>query len=99
MSADKIFCSVYRSSKREEMYLYVQKDTDLATLPEALIKQFGQATLAMNLVLSATRKLARADVQKVMQQIEEQGFYLQMPPSETVDVLLARQLEQGNPDA
>ncbi|MCB1836355.1 MAG: YcgL domain-containing protein [Alcanivoracaceae bacterium] len=99
MSADKIFCSVYRSSKREEMYLYVQKDTDLAMLPEPLVKQFGQATLAMNLVLSATRKLARADVQKVMQQIEEQGFYLQMPPSETVDALLARQLEQGSGDA
>ena len=47
----------------------------------------------------ATRKLARADVRKVMQQIEEQGFYLQMPPSETVDVLLARQIEQGASDA
>lgn len=99
MMPDKIFCSIYRSSKREEMYLYVKKDTDLASLPEPLMKQFGQPALAMSLVLSEGRTLARADVRKVMADIEAQGFYLQMPPSETVDVMLARQLDQGDADA
>ena len=86
MAMESLLCSIYRSSKREEMYLYVKKGTDLATLPEALIRQFGQAALVMDLLLREQRPLARADVKKVMAVIAEQGFYLQMPPSTTEPV-------------
>ena len=86
MTPDSLLCSIYRSGKREEMYLYVKKGTDLDTLPEVLIKQFGQASLVMDLLLREARPLARADVKKVMAVIAEQGFYLQMPPSTTEPV-------------
>jgi len=72
---------IYRSGKREGMYLYVEKGKDLTELPEALLKQFGRAELAMTLVLSATKKLANADVETVMAQLQSQGYYLQMPPT------------------
>jgi uncharacterized protein YcgL (UPF0745 family) len=32
------------------------------------------------LVLTESRKLARADIHKVMAELNENGFYLQMPP-------------------
>ena len=35
----------------------------------------------MLLQLAPGRKLARADAQQVLAAIEEQGFYLQMPPT------------------
>jgi uncharacterized protein YcgL (UPF0745 family) len=35
----------------------------------------------MSLVLESGRKLARADAQEVLDNIEQHGFYLQMPPS------------------
>lgn len=76
----KKLCSIYRSPKEEGMYLYVDKDNDLASVPEALLKRFGQPELAMTLLLTPDKKLARADVAKVLETIEEQGFYLQMPP-------------------
>jgi uncharacterized protein len=76
----RLLCSVYRSPKREGMYLYVRRGTDLRTLPEALMKVFGHPGHAMDLLLSPEKRLARAEVDKVMAMIREQGFYLQMPP-------------------
>lgn len=80
----KVLCSIYRSSRVEEMYLYVDKKEDLARVPEDLLKTFGKPELAMTLALSPERKLARADVNRVLQAIAEQGFYLQIPPKPEV---------------
>jgi uncharacterized protein YcgL (UPF0745 family) len=76
----KTLCSIYRSSRVEDMYLYVDKKEDLARVPEDLLKTFGKPELAMTLALSPERKLARADVNKVLEAIAQKGFYLQMPP-------------------
>ncbi len=77
----KRICSIYRCSKKEGMYLYVDKQDDLENLPDMLRKQIGQTELAMTLLLTEDKKLARADVKEVLAAIEKQGFYLQMPPS------------------
>ncbi len=76
----KRLCSIYRSSRVEGMYLYVDKQDDLARVPEALLKTFGKPELAMTLALYPERKLARADVNNVLEAIVQNGFYLQMPP-------------------
>lgn len=62
------------------MYLYVEKQCELTKVPEALLKRFGRPELAMTLLLHTERKLARVDVEKVLQGIDEQGYFLQMPP-------------------
>jgi uncharacterized protein YcgL (UPF0745 family) len=76
----KKICSIYRSSKKDGMYLYVDKTDGVDRVPGALMKQFGRPELAMTLLISAERELARVDAEKVLAGIEEQGFYLQMPP-------------------
>lgn len=76
----KKLCSVYRSSRVEGMYLYVDKKDDLARVSEDLLASFGKPELAMTLALYPERKLARADVNKVLEAIAQNGFYLQMPP-------------------
>jgi uncharacterized protein YcgL (UPF0745 family) len=76
----KKICAVYRSSSTEGMYLYVDHQEDLARVPEALMARFGKPQRAMTLVLSPEKKLARADVNKVMSEITSNGFYLQLPP-------------------
>ncbi len=76
----KILCSIYRSSRVEAMYLYVDKKEGMARVPEELLKTFGRPELAMTLALSPERKLARADIGKVLESIAQNGFYLQMPP-------------------
>lgn len=72
--------TIYRSPKEEGLYLYVDNMEDLSRVPEQLLQQFGKPQLAMKLLLNPTRKLARADVGKVLTSIAEQGFYLQLPP-------------------
>lgn len=49
-----MFCVIYRSSKRDQTYLYVEKD-DFSRVPEELMKGFGQPTLAMMLPLDGRK--------------------------------------------
>jgi uncharacterized protein YcgL (UPF0745 family) len=80
---NKILCDIYKGDKKEEMYLYVPKDighNNLENIPEALLHSFGELTLVTTMVLTESRKLARADIHKVMAELKETGFYLQMPP-------------------
>ena len=81
--------TIYKGSKRDEMYLYVPFGDELKELPEALLAQFGDLEVVMSLELSPDRRLARVAAADVLAGIEEQGFYLQMPP--TPAELLARE--------
>jgi uncharacterized protein len=74
-----MICSVYKSSKHDGMYLYVDKTQGLSRVPEALLNRFGEPKAAMTLLLREGRKLANADSEKVLAAIETDGFYLQMP--------------------
>ncbi len=76
----KIISEIYRSPKEEGMYLYVRKDEGLSRVPEALLQRFGKPQQAMVLVLTPEKKLARAAVEKVIESLETQGYYLQLPP-------------------
>ena len=77
----KRLCQVFRSPRKEEMYLYVDKARGLVDVPEVLMTQFGEPQAVMTLVLDPQRKLARADTAEVLADIAEKGFYLQMPPT------------------
>ena len=76
----KVISEIYRSPKEEGMYLYVKKADGLTRVPEALLQRFGKPQQAMVLVLTADKKLARASAEKVIESLENQGYYLQMPP-------------------
>lgn len=76
-----IQCDIYKGSKRQEMYLYVPSETGLKQVPEQLLATFGELQLVMSLVLDQTKKLARAEISTVMAELQSQGYYLQMPPS------------------
>ncbi|MFA7553644.1 MAG: YcgL domain-containing protein [Spongiibacteraceae bacterium] len=76
----KVICSVFRSPKQEGMYLYVDKKEALSRVPEALLKQFGKPQQAMTLLLHPERTLALVDVANVLAELEQKGYYLQMPP-------------------
>lgn len=77
----KLICDIYKSPRDEEMYLYVNKTEALTRVPEALLEKFGKPRHIMTLLLEPGKKLARVEVERVMEQIESSGFYLQMPPA------------------
>lgn len=81
MSGDKLICEIYKSSRKEELYLYVDKRQGLSDVPEALLEHFGTPLPVTTMLLTADKRLARAEASDVMAQIAEKGFYLQMPPA------------------
>ncbi|MDM1707004.1 YcgL domain-containing protein [Thiopseudomonas alkaliphila] len=78
----KIICSIYQSSKKPGMYLYVPKADELNKVPEALLSLFGRPKFCFSLLLTPEKQLAREDITQVLENLKQQGFHLQMPPPE-----------------
>nr|WP_250460090.1 YcgL domain-containing protein [Microbulbifer sp. GX H0434] len=76
----KVVCDLYRSPREEEMYLYVDKREGTGRVPEKLLELFGRPEHLMTMLLTPEKKLARAEAGKVLGDIRERGYYLQMPP-------------------
>lgn len=74
-------CFIYKSLKKDELYLYLDKRDDFSAVPEALLQSFGRMAFVMELQLTPERKLAREDAGKIMAGIQSKGFFVQMPPT------------------
>ena len=74
-------CYIYKSLKKEELYLYLDKKDDFSAVPQALFESLGRLAFVMELQLSPDRKLARENVDKVIASLKNQGFHIQMPPT------------------
>lgn len=78
----KHICSIYKSPRKNEMYLYTLKSDGIERVPEGLLTVFGKPVHAFDLVLSPQRALAREDIHQVLEHLDTQGYHLQMPPAE-----------------
>ena len=87
------------------MYVYIARpdypnDTEelkdwLAVLPKDFRQKIGRETFVMHLDLATTAKLAQVNKDKVIAKLNEQGYFVQMPPQ---DVLL-RQAQMNMAEA
>ena len=72
---------IYKSSRKDELYIYLAKKDDFSDVPQALYDTMGKEPLfVMKVVLSSDKQLAREDVNKVMTNLETQGYHVQIPP-------------------
>lgn len=71
---------IFKGKKKEEMYLYVEQKNGLKSVPEDLLATFGQTESVMVLLLTKDKKMARVKASIVLDAIENQGYFLQMPP-------------------
>lgn len=74
-----MLCSIYKSTKKEGAYLYISKKDDFSSVPEPLMTMFGKPVFVMVIKMDG-RKLAQVDIEKVKVSLEEDGFFLQLPP-------------------
>lgn len=72
-------CHVYKGAKRDDHYLYLACEIGAANVPGVLLSMLGELSLIVDFELNAERKLPQADAQQVIQEINDKGFYLQMP--------------------
>jgi uncharacterized protein YcgL (UPF0745 family) len=72
---------IYKSSRKEGLYLYITKKDDFTEIPQALYDSMGkEPTFVMTITLSKDKPLAREDVSKVIKNLQTQGFHVQVPP-------------------
>jgi uncharacterized protein YcgL (UPF0745 family) len=72
---------IYKSSRKDELYLYIPKKDDFSAIPQALYDSMGKEPIfVMEVTLSENKPLAREDVSKVIKNLQSQGYHMQMPP-------------------
>lgn len=83
-------CYIYKSFKKDELYLYLEKKDDFSVLPGPLLNSFGRIEFVMELDITPERKLAREDAGKVLASLQDKGFFVQMPPTIIPSVLVQK---------
>ena len=78
-----MICAVYKSGRKAETYLFVEKRDVFDAVPEPLMEMFGPPKLVMLVPLSKRDKLGIADIEKVKAELLAKGYYLQIPPPQT----------------
>jgi len=89
-----MICSVLRSEKRNETYLYLAPGFEFEDVPAELQEVFGQPQSVMSLVLSPERKLAQVDVNTVIESLADKGYFLQLPPKTPTEEAITRWLSR-----
>ncbi len=83
---DIVQCFIYKSPKKTELYIYIAIQDDFSMIPEALLSSIGVPEYVMTLELTPERKLAREQAPDILKGIEDNGFYVQMPPVMDINV-------------
>lgn len=92
---DELKCSVYKSLKKDETYVFLDAKDDVSILPKELLDVLGKTEKTMELVLTPEKKMARGNAKMIMQNIVEKGFHLQMPENpQLIENPLARSNER-----
>jgi len=74
-------CFIYKSLKKDQLYLYLNQKDDFSDVPETLLANFGKLEFVMELELTPDRKLAKEDASKIMDSLSAKGFFVQLPPT------------------
>lgn len=74
-------CFVYRSTRKQGLYVYLSEKDNFDIIPQALSKRIGSMVFSFEFNLTESRKLTRSNTQEVMKSLAEKGYYLQMPPA------------------
>ena len=83
-------CLIYRSSKKQETYLFLPVGGVYDDLPDDLRAMFGKPVLVMKLDLEPDSHLAKSEAPSVIRALETEGYFLQLPPDTSVEELLNR---------
>lgn len=74
-----MICSVYKSNKKTDYYLYVEQQEKFDRVPDTLMNMLGNLEFVMDIDLDKRDRLSQADPKEVKQLLIEQGYFLQMP--------------------
>tara|TARA_R110002074_G_scaffold217389_1_gene387796 strand:- start:673 stop:942 length:270 start_codon:yes stop_codon:yes gene_type:complete len=82
-------CHIYRSNRKVDTYLYLQDKDDFSVVPEDLLRVFGEPEFSFSFELDEERKLAREDAAEVLENLDSQGYHLQLQNDILIEQMLA----------
>ncbi|MGB3727073.1 MAG: YcgL domain-containing protein [Glaciecola sp.] len=74
--------AVYKSPKKADTYLYLEKRDDFSKVPEALLTHFGTPKFVTLVPIGKHDKIANIETHTFIEKVRNDGFYLQLPPKE-----------------
>ena len=81
-------CYIYKSQLKKQAYLYLLEKNEFSILPEPLIKLFGQPEFCFDFVLTTEQKLFQEDTKTVINNLQQQGYHLQMSEKDMELIML-----------
>jgi uncharacterized protein YcgL (UPF0745 family) len=85
-----MFCYIYRSNRKVDTYLYLAEKDDFSILPEEMLKIFGDPEFSFSFELSKDKKLAIEDAGGVLDNLQSQGYHLQLQSDVLIEQMLTR---------
>ena len=73
-------CFVYRSKRHKGMYLYLSEKDNIDIIPKSLRTLLGDIEFSFKFDLDKNRKLMQSEAKEVIELMQENGYFLQMPP-------------------
>lgn len=84
-----MLCHIYRSNHKIDTYLYLLDKDDFSVIPGDLLRVFGPPEFSFSFDLTEERKLAREDSAEVLENLQNQGYHLQLQDDILVEQMLA----------
>ncbi len=72
------------------MYIYLAEEDNFSKVPKDIYNSLGIIEFAMELELSADRKLAKENTEQVTKNLKDNSFHLQLADETPVEELMAR---------
>ena len=77
-----IRCNIFNCARKSDTYLYLKAGMRPEELPAALRTLLGDLQQFLTLEISENSKLAQVSADDVLAALNDQGYFLQMPPAE-----------------
>ena len=82
-------CFVYKGSEKQDHFLYLLTELSNNVRPEdvpvVLLDMLGDLSLVVSFELSIDRKMPNANPQDILNALNDQGYYYQMPRDSMFD--------------
>lgn len=72
------------------MYIYLAEEDDFSNVPKEIFNSLGIISFAMELDIEADKKLAKEDPVKIMENLKENSFHLQLPNTTSIEELMSK---------
>ena len=88
-------CFVYASLRKADCYLWLLRRDGFDVLPASLALTLGELRFVLEVQLSAERQLPNEDTRVVLDHLQTQGWHLQVPPKQMIEVASETPLDEN----